>query len=68
MVEWFKAHAWKACDVKASGGSNPLLSANKIQLRQRGFEPKGSHRKFCLSTKIIIVFLLIFVFRRKYKC
>ena len=48
MVEWFKAHAWKACDVKASGGSNPLLSANKIQLRQRGFEPKGSHRKRCL--------------------
>ena len=28
MVEWFKAHAWKACDVKASVGSNPILSAN----------------------------------------
>ena len=27
MVEWFKAHAWKACDVKASAGSNPVLCA-----------------------------------------
>ena len=28
MVEWFKAHAWKACVVKATAGSNPVLSAN----------------------------------------
>ena len=28
MVEWFKAHAWKACEVKASAGSNPVLCAN----------------------------------------
>ena len=28
MVEWFKAHAWKACDVNASAGSNPVLCAN----------------------------------------
>ena len=27
MVEWFKAHAWKACDVRASAGSNPVLCA-----------------------------------------
>ena len=27
MVEWFKAHAWKACEVKASAGSNPVLCA-----------------------------------------
>lgn len=32
MVEWFKAHAWKACDVKASEGSNPFLSANNLQI------------------------------------
>ena len=28
MVERFKAHAWKACVVKATAGSNPVLSAN----------------------------------------
>ena len=33
MVEWFKAHAWKACDMKVSGGSNPLLSANVFNIR-----------------------------------
>ena len=34
MVEWFKAHAWKACDVKASAGSNPVLCAKwKFKLR-----------------------------------
>lgn len=27
MVEWSMAHAWKACDVQASAGSNPVLSA-----------------------------------------
>ena len=27
MVEWFKAHAWKACEVQASAGSNPVLCA-----------------------------------------
>ena len=27
MVEWFKAHAWKACDVHASAGSNLVLCA-----------------------------------------
>ena len=31
MVEWFKAHAWKACEVKASAGSNPVLCANKLK-------------------------------------
>ena len=29
MVEWFKAHAWKACDVNASAGSNPVLCAKR---------------------------------------
>ena len=27
MAEWSNAHAWKACDVKASAGSNPVLCA-----------------------------------------
>ena len=28
MAEWFKAHAWKACVVNPTVGSNPSLSAN----------------------------------------
>ncbi len=31
MVEWSMAHAWKACEVRASAGSNPVLSAKQIQ-------------------------------------
>lgn len=31
MVEWFKAHAWKACDVNASAGSNPVLCATDFK-------------------------------------
>ena len=27
MAEWFKAHAWKACVVNPTEGSNPSLSA-----------------------------------------
>ena len=27
MSEWSKVHAWKACVVKATAGSNPVLSA-----------------------------------------
>ena len=27
MVEWFKAHAWKACELRGSAGSNPVLCA-----------------------------------------
>jgi hypothetical protein len=27
MAEWFKAHAWKACVVNPTVGSNPTLSA-----------------------------------------
>jgi hypothetical protein len=27
MAEWSNAHAWKACEVQASTGSNPVLSA-----------------------------------------
>ena len=38
MVERFKAHAWKACDVKASAGSNPVLCANKLKVQEAGSE------------------------------
>ena len=27
VAEWLKAHAWKACGVKAPAGSNPVTSA-----------------------------------------
>ena len=27
VAEWFKAHAWNACWVKALAGSNPVFSA-----------------------------------------
>ena len=33
MVEWSKAHAWKACVAQATGGSNPPLSAINMQCR-----------------------------------
>ena len=29
VSEWSNVHAWKACVRKRTGGSNPLLSANK---------------------------------------
>ena len=30
MSEWFKEHDWKSCvGLKLTGGSNPLLCANK---------------------------------------
>ncbi len=32
VSEWSKVHAWKACEVKASAGSNPVLSARQIAL------------------------------------
>ena len=32
MLEWLKRHAWKACiPLKGIGGSNPSLSANRLQ-------------------------------------
>ena len=39
MVEWFKAHAWKACELRGSAGSNPVLCANrkKYELNVRIF-------------------------------
>ena len=33
MAEWFKAHAWKACVVKATVGSNPSLSATSSSVQ-----------------------------------
>ena len=30
MAEWLKAHAWKACRTKVHAGSNPVLSAKKM--------------------------------------
>ena len=27
VSEWSKVHAWKACEVQASAGPNPVLSA-----------------------------------------
>ncbi len=34
VAEWFKAHAWKVCWVKAHAGSNPVFSAmNKKEER-----------------------------------
>ena len=33
MAERSKAHAWKACEGNTSGGSNPLLSANRNSTR-----------------------------------
>ena len=32
MTERSNVHAWKACDVKASAGSNPVLCARTSQL------------------------------------
>ena len=32
VLEWLKRHAWKACKrQKRFGGSNPSLSANRLQ-------------------------------------
>ena len=32
MLEWLKRHAWKACNrLKRFRGSNPRLSANRLQ-------------------------------------
>ena len=34
MQEWLNWHAWKACEpLKGSAGSNPALSAPKVQLQ-----------------------------------
>ena len=61
VSEWSNVHAWKACVRKRTGGSNPLLSANKKtchragffywlrQVDRRGFETalrNGSHLPF----------------------
>jgi hypothetical protein len=40
MAEWFKAHAWKACVVKATVGSNPSLSATSPAARKNEVEFK----------------------------
>ena len=43
MAEWSKAHAWKACELKGSEGSNPSLSATQMShfpvLREFIFTP-----------------------------
>ena len=37
MSEWFKEHDWKSCvRLKRTGGSNPLLCANKKKEHQHG--------------------------------
>ena len=46
MVEWFKAHAWKACEVKASAGSNPVLCAIKILSKQLNSFVKKSCKRY----------------------
>ena len=38
MSEWFKEHDWKSCvGQKLTGGSNPLLCANKNAPKQGAF-------------------------------
>ena len=32
VTEWLKVHAWKACVVHATAGSNPALSAHTVVL------------------------------------
>ena len=45
MVERFKAHAWKACDVNASAGSNPVLCAKKIKGFPRNESFEGNKKQ-----------------------
>ena len=38
MSEWFKEHDWKSCvRLKRTGGSNPLLCANKKEICQKAY-------------------------------
>ena len=38
LSEWFKEHDWKSCvRLKRTGGSNPLLCANKTRDTQIGY-------------------------------
>lgn len=49
MAEWSNAHAWKACEVKVSAGSNPVLSANARGIKARGFNFLFFIKKFNLK-------------------
>ena len=62
MSEWFKEHDWKSCvRLKRTGGSNPLLCANKKHplLRvffccirtenRRGFEGGATNGSECFA-------------------
>jgi hypothetical protein len=42
VSEWLKEHAWKACVVNATAGSNPALSAN---IEQASIPPQESIRR-----------------------
>ena len=38
MSEWFKEHDWKSCvRLKRTGGSNPLLCANKKEICKKAY-------------------------------
>ena len=34
MSEWFKEHAWRACNPKGFVGSNPTLSAEEMKIKE----------------------------------
>ena len=59
MSEWSKEHDWKSCDVKASAGSNPVLCANKYNLRlfRTEFEPRFDPVGRTVSGKFKIIYI-----------
>ena len=56
MVEWFKAHAWKACELRGSAGSNPVLCAKNENtlvfffICRAGFRRLSSANNFIVGT------------------
>jgi hypothetical protein len=45
MAEWLKAHAWKACVLKGTVGSNPTLSAIQSAVAETSRAHSGTVRE-----------------------
>ena len=63
MAEWSNAHAWKACEVRASAGSNPVLSAKDIvrKLYALTSNIKSLSAPIKINGSAIFLFLKIFM-------
>ena len=55
MPEWFNGHAWKACELKSSVGSNPTASSNRVWCNRYAHREKRAFRVAAQAPRICVV-------------